>query len=108
MEATVLRSEAWKIIDSGEPFDLEFVTADLRRKTGGKYIRVHLWVKKPGRMAVEILPGEKPHRARIGKDPRHHTNKTCVIYNPRNSEAHPVTIHYRLIQYLNGKRIING
>lgn len=105
MEATVLRSEAWKILDSGEAFDLEFVTADIRRKTGGKYIRVKGWKKSKGKPAREALPGERPAKM---TDPKHSYNKTCVIYNPDNSAVNPITIHWRLIQYLNGKRIING
>lgn len=106
MDATILRSEAWRIIDSGDPFDLEFVMGDLRRKTGGGYRKVKAWKKRKGESPEEATPGEK--RLKVVKNPQHHKNKTCVIYNPHNPDVHPYTIHWRLIQYLNGKRIING
>jgi hypothetical protein len=106
MDETILRSEAWRIIDSGQSFNLEVVSGDLRRKTGGKYYRLTGWTKRKGEPAEEAMPGEK--RLKAAKDPGHHKNKTCVIYNPHNREVHPMTIHWRLIQYLNRKRIING
>lgn len=105
MEATLLRSEAIKIIDSGEPFDMEFVTADRRRGTGGDLITVSGWCKKSAETIKDIKPGHIP----VKKGPaKRNTFKTVRIYNPTNSDTHPITVHYKLIQFLNGKRILNG
>lgn len=109
MEAIITRSEAMKIIDSGEFFDLEFVTADVRRGTGGDYISVKNWEKLSGEPAEEAIPGEKKFKKKLlTKDPNHDRHKTFLVYNPSNRSEHPIKVHFRLIQYLNGKRIING
>ena len=42
---TILRSDVLKLIESGEPFSMEFVTADRRRDTDGRLINVENWVK---------------------------------------------------------------
>jgi hypothetical protein len=74
-----------KAIESGEPFTLIFVTADRRRGTGGELITLENWCKK--------APGTTP--------------KTVRLFNPDNAETHPITVHHKLIQFFNGKRVIN-
>lgn len=109
MEDVVLRSEVMRVIDEGDPFTLLFVTADRKRGTGGDLIEVRDWQKISKDTVVEALPGRqrKTVRAMI-KDPNHWENKTINIHNPNNRALHPTKVHYRLIQFFNGKRVLNG
>jgi hypothetical protein len=102
----ILRSEVLKIAESGEHFDMVFVTADRRRGTGGDLIDVKQWQKVD---AKRTKPGQRrAPRAQRSKDPNHWENKTINICNPNNNSQHPIAVHYRLIQFFNGKRVING
>jgi hypothetical protein len=107
---TILRSEVLKEVDSGEPFTMEFVTADRRRGTGGKWIRVENWVKKVGQPAENFPPG-KIRRQSIQqpkKDPDHYRHGTFNIENPGNKALHLHKVHTVLIQTFNGKKVVNG
>lgn len=105
MNATILRSEVLKQMDSGEPFTMEFVKADRKRGTGGELVEVRNWVKKTNGIN-EARPLQKRsagklvgYRGRI---------KVVNIHNPFNKIAHPMGVHLLLMQTFNGKRIING
>ncbi len=97
-------------IDSGEPFTMEFVTADRRRGTGGELILVDNWVKMHGQAVEEARPGSMRRRKmeELLKNPDHTNNKTFNIYNSGNRLLNPIKVHYRLIQTFNGKRVTNG
>lgn len=105
MEATILRSQVIKTIDSGESFTMEFVTADRRRGTGGDLITVEGWCKKSSETVRDVKPGHVPIKK---SGTTRNTFKTVRIYNPVSTEAHPITVHYKLIQFFNGKRVTNG
>lgn len=115
MEEVILRSEVMKQADTGEPFDMIVVACDRRRGTGGELIKVKGWQKlstEPGELPDKLLnkiPGRfrKAARAML-KDPNHWLHKTINIYNPMNRALHPIKVHFRLIQFFNGKRVING
>lgn len=83
---TILRSEALRLIETGEPQSFVFVAADRRRGTGGRLIQVENWVMT----GADFKKG------------------TFNIKNPGNKHAHPMTVHSALILTLNGKKIING
>lgn len=102
MEATILRSDVLRQLDTGEPFTLAFVTADRKRGTGGQLITVKNWVKQETAVVAERKPSE--HK----KGARSRPSKTLVIYNPHNRLQHATSVHVRLLQIFNGKRIING
>lgn len=109
MEATILRSEALKIADNGDPFDMVFVAADRRRGTGGELITVRGWQKMGTEDMARRLPGQLRKTAlAITRNPNHWVNKTINIFNPNNRAMHPIKVHFRLIQFFNGKRVING
>jgi hypothetical protein len=111
MVPTILRSEALKFINSGQPFSLEFVTADVRRGTGGKLISVKNWMKVSGESTEERAPGQKPAPKQVPgaeKNPNHFQHKTINIYNPANRSVHVHKVHFRLILSINGKKVING
>ena len=106
---TVLRSDILKILDTGEPFDMEFVTADRRRGTGGKLITVKGWVKQKEQPVEDRPVGQHtPAKQRLVKDPAHRKNGTINIKNPGNKHVHPHKVHVALILTLNGKKVING
>jgi hypothetical protein len=110
MELTILRMAAIELMESGEPFDLEFVTANRRKGTGGDLIEVKGWMKVS-------YSGDTPAAAAsvaivtkgtsIERDPHHREHGTVNIFNPEHPQLHPHKVHYDLIQFLNGKRVIN-
>lgn len=95
------------VINNGQPFTLEFVTADESRGTGGKLIEVRNWMKLRNNMPVGTLPGYTK-KFTPKKDSRNHENRVFRIFNPANKTVHPITVHYRLMQSINGKKILNG
>lgn len=103
----IMRSEAMAIINKGQPFNLDFVTADRRRGTGGDYTAVKGWMKLREDLPEEIRPGHYKKKHEPRGDRNNHQHKTFLIFNPAN-RSHPITIHYRLMQVINGKTIING
>lgn len=102
---TIFRSQVMDIINSGKPFDLEIVTADRRRGTGGEYITL----RKHCKLQEQKLPGQQASAAYTSaRDRNNHLHKTFIVYNPANPAAHPITVHWRLMQVINGKLITNG
>jgi hypothetical protein len=107
MAETILRSEAWKLIDSGQPFNLGFVTADRRRGTGGEYKEVKGYRKVQNNPSVETRAG-KPHRlsSQLKRNPNHGIHKTINICDPRDPKKHITKVHYRLFDLFNGKTVL--
>jgi hypothetical protein len=106
---TILRSEVVKLVDNGEAFDMEFVTADRRRGTGGKLIDVKGWVKKKGKPVDDTVPGKHiRQKTDVKKDPNHWRHGTFNIENPGNKALHLYKVHIPLILTFNSKRVING
>jgi hypothetical protein len=114
MEQTILRSQVFQELQKNEPFDMVWITADRRRGTGGEIISAEGWMI----VSKETMEGEK-NRKRMNKrnalntekkdskDPDHVTNGTVNVFNPANSGIHPHKVHYDLIQFFNGRRVIN-
>lgn len=105
MNGTILRSEVIKQLDTGEPFDLVFVTADRNRGTGGDLIEVKQWIKKSTPQPVGVVGtpttvGRKKVQARPGA--------AIAIFNPISKNIHPITVHFKLMQFFNNQRILNG
>lgn len=101
-----------QFIESGRPFTLEFVTADVKRGTGGELIKVVNWQKVHSQPTAENknqVPGTiEPGTMNTSRNPNHYQHKTFNIFNPANRQLHPHKVHFRLLISLNGKRIING
>ncbi len=109
MEETILRSEVLKQADNGDPFDMVFVTCDRKRGTGGELITVKQWQKIGTDDPLPRMPGQLRKTVKaITRNPNHWVNKTLNIFNPNNRALHPIKVHFRLIQFFNGKRVING
>lgn len=106
----IMRSQVMAEINSGKPFaSLVFVTADRRRGTGGKLIECRKWMRLREDLPPESLPGYlKVKYKRLVKTRGEKNRKDFVIFNPAQPAAHPITVHYWLMQSFNGKRIING
>lgn len=119
MEETILRSQVFREVLNGAPFDMIWVTADRRRGTGGDLISAEGWMvcgydtagknQASGVSVTElmILKEESSDGDRQTKDPNHSDNGTVNVFNPANSGVHPITVHWDLIQFFNGKRVIN-
>lgn len=97
-----------EIINNGQPFTLEFVTADEKRGTGGKLIVVKNWMKLREDLPKHLQPDTYKKELQGKKDTQNHRNKLFKIFNPANRSAHPITVHFRLMQSLNGLKIMNG
>ena len=105
----ILRSQVFKEIHTGEPFDMVFITADRRRGSGGELIVAEGWMKlsyeqQHGGKELKIL---KEEASAENKDPNHEDHGTINVFNPANAGYHPIKVHYDLIQFFNGKRVIN-
>ncbi|MGN6416874.1 MAG: hypothetical protein ACTHMC_05260 [Pseudobacter sp.] len=102
---TIQRHKVLQLIDSGEPFDLDFVTADRARGTGGKIKRVKGWQKYSEAGPVGGRPSDFKATGRkkttTGSD-----HRTFNIYNPNDRKQHPVKVHYLLMAYFNNIKIV--
>lgn len=84
-----------------------FITADRRRKTGGELVEVKGWVKlKRDDIRPASVNYKKAAVEKDSKNPKHRTNKTINIIDPMRPDSNPTKIHFRLIQFFNGKRVI--
>ncbi len=110
---TILRKDVIAAIQNGEPITMEYVTADRRRGTGGDLISVDNWLKVstdvPKEPTLRQAQGDNPLLSGHDRhtDPDHAINGTVNIYNPANPGIHPHKVHWDLIQFFNGKRVIN-
>lgn len=116
MEQTILRSEVYALINSGEPFDMVFVTCHRKKGTGGDLYVCNGWMALHAREINNTAKRDSPAdpdtsgddlNERLSKDPNHGENGTVNVFNPANPGYHPVCVHYDLIQFFNGKRVIN-
>lgn len=95
-------------IYSGETFDMEFITADEKRGTGGELIQVIDW-QIPGRQGKDPASGSTAAETPITRHtrcPNHDDHGTLNIHHPETNQIRK--IHISLIQSFNGKRILNG
>lgn len=97
-------SEALKEIYSGDMFEMEFVTADVKRGTGGELVHVVDW-QLTGYNGKQKGTRQKAAGLKI---PNHDGNETFVIHNPGNPKQDPITVHIKLIQTYKNKRILHG
>jgi hypothetical protein len=111
MDGTILRSQVFKLLHSGDSFDMVWITADRRRGTGGDLISAEGWmvVEQVKSEKLKVKSADAPAFGNGGpsRDPNHPENGTVNVYNPANSGVHPHKVHIDLIQFFNGKRVIN-
>ncbi|MGN6476310.1 MAG: hypothetical protein ACTHKV_03720 [Flavipsychrobacter sp.] len=105
---TILRSEVLKQIDSGEPFDLDFITANRSKGTGGRWIELRSWVKVTEDQEKTSAKANASRQTAASKYPDHYRHGTLNLRNPGNKALHIVKVHTALMQIFNGKKVING
>lgn len=110
MEQTILRKDVYDALQSGEPFDIQFITCDRRRATGGELVTATGWMKIQKDATHQAAgPGTGPRSGALtpSRNCNHEENGTVNIFNPANSGVHPITVHIDLIVSFNNKRVIN-
>jgi len=111
MESTISRYEALKQIDTGKAFSLVFINADRTRGTGGKRVEVVNWVKIVNPDLNMKIPGRtltQQEKKNLKKE-LHQKERGIMfnIYNPLKPSQHITAVHYALMTFFNGKRIID-
>lgn len=99
---TITLNQALHKIKMGERFDIEFVTCDRTRSTGGslRVITNCIYPRKQKKETQTPLSKE----AYYSKAPRHFENSTINIQQLGNKEIRK--IHIRLITKLNGIQVV--
>lgn len=101
MSEYITLADALKIIDSGRPFDIEVITADVKRGTGGRVVAYANATKAK-------RDGNKPQKTQELKlptrSPQHYLNSTRNITLLKERETKK--IHIRLITKINGKIVL--
>jgi len=110
MEGTILRQQVYEQLFTGEPFDMVFVTCNRKKGTGGELVSLESWMilhhpdeKTPQNEASDSQADD----GKISRDPDHAEHGTVNVFNPANSGVHITKVHVDLIQFFNGKRVIN-
>lgn len=94
-------------MNSGRQFDIEFVTCDEKRRTGGELkaysgvIRSNTPKSPSGGLAA---PDKRTVKT---KQPNHRYNSTVNLYIPREEKKNRFRkVHLRLITLFNGKEVL--
>jgi hypothetical protein len=102
-------AEVVTIINSGKAFDIEYVTCDRERGTGGE-LKVYSQVTKSSAIPERRKGRGKKHIPDIGvtRNPNHSANHTVNIYIPGEPDRHKRIrkLHLRLITKVNGKQVL--
>jgi len=106
-EEVILLHDVLEAMDTGKAFSMSYVTADRKRGTGGELKEVTNWAKFTGDPDDQRLPGQFIPNRNETRSPDHFKNRTVNIFNPNNRHAHIEKVHWRLILFFNGKRVIN-
>ncbi len=98
-----------ELMDSGLPFDITYVTADVKKGTGGKLVSIRKCTKtgykaKDGtKLTAATLRKLKGESIIADKNPNHFGNFTRNIVIPGQEVR---TVHIDLITRFNGKKIL--
>jgi hypothetical protein len=96
-------SQALKEIDSGKPFDISVVTADVNRGTGGAIRSYAKHVKHIAQRLSKKEAARAESLSAVPRNPKHFKNSTRNIYDPQKGVVRK--IHIRLIVTFNGIRV---
>lgn len=101
MKGTITLQDVIALIDSGQWMALEVVTADLKRGTGGEWIKLDRCRKNPKLTPTErtLARMKQPAVQPPKRDPRHYENSTR---NMLLANGMIMKIHLRLIRKVNG------
>ena len=92
------------VMDRGERFDIEFVTADRKKGTGGELKTMTNCVLYSAYKKDRPVDIKVEAAAVLSKNPRHFQNSTRNIYCMHSRETRKV--HLRLITRFNGKQVL--
>jgi len=95
-------AQVLKQIHSGETFDIEVATCDVRRGTGGKLMAYPKCIKHLSQ-TVKSTSKLKAATNKAPKNPNHQQNSTINLYLTQLREVR--TVHIRLITRFNGKLV---
>lgn len=93
-----------QFMDTGQSFNITYVTADERRGTGGKIIRYDGWQKCNLETVPEVILRRNKVFELAKKIKREGLAKNRLIINPATHDIR--TVHIRLICEFNGKRVV--
>lgn len=103
LQSTISLSAVLDALDSGQPFNMNYVTASVTRCTGGEIKHRSQWVGCQFDMIPEaVLFKNKGQYTPVTK--KQNMLKIRHIMNPRNQEIR--SVHIRLICELNGMRVV--
>ncbi len=77
--------DAISVMKSGAPFSIQFITADVKRQQGGKRVKLD--------------------NARI-RNTSHSEHHHGTITIEHSNYEHPLTIHRKLVEFVNNKQVI--
>jgi type 1 fimbria pilin len=83
---TILLNDALGVLEQRQPFQIKFVSCNLSKKTGGKFIELHNAVK------TGAVHNQK--------------NNETISVRSLNNQGHPYPVHIHLITEVNHQRII--
>lgn len=107
---TISLSNVLKEMDNGKPFDIEYVTCDTTRGTGGavrtakNVVLVNKRNKKRPAQVDGMSEEEYAIKEAVKKSPNHHENSTKNIYDTKKpaKKGRITKVHLRLILSFNG------
>ena len=105
MGETITFKEALDIVDSGQYFDIRFITCNLQKGTGGEQYDLKKVCKhKQGSHAQQkALAKAQPKEQTNSKNPNHYDNSTR---NLKLENGEIVKVHIRLIRRINNKIVL--
>jgi hypothetical protein len=96
-------AQVLKEIDSGRPFDISVVTADVTRGTGGQIKSYAKHVKHIAQRLSKKEAAKAESLSAVSRNPKHFQNSTRNIYDPQKQVVRK--IHIRLIVTFNGIKV---
>ena len=104
MQNKITFKEALEIIDSGQFFDIRFITCDLKKGTGGEQydLKKVCKYKNPSHAQQQSLAKAQP-TTKNSKNPNHYENSTR---NLKLENGSLLKVHIRLIRKINGKTVL--
>ena len=104
MEGKITLKEALDIIDSGQYFDIRFITCNLQKKTGGEQydLKKVCKYKNPSHSQQKAIEAAQA-KTKNSKNPNHYENATR---NLKLENGELVKIHIRLIRKINDKTVL--
>jgi hypothetical protein len=102
---SVRLEEVLKVMETGEPFSVRFVTCDVNRETGGKFLE---WEDCRLSKQLHERRGTKPAGPAAaeapGLQPSHYANGTRNLVVGRSTQVRK--IHIWLILAFNGQKVV--